>query len=60
MPHGERSEKLGHAGKEYWGKRLGPKMAPPGRIAKQLTHTAERAEKRRIEHEAKAARPEDV
>ena len=31
-------------GFEYWSKRAGPKMMPPGSIAKKLTHRAERQE----------------
>ena len=48
---GERAEKNGHAGREYWSPRLRG-MVPWGRIGKWMTHRRERAEARRIEREA--------
>jgi hypothetical protein len=50
MPHGEKAEKLGHAGREYWSPRLSG-MVPWGRIGKWLTHRRERAEAKRAERE---------
>ncbi len=49
--NGKRAEKSGHAGREYWSRRLRG-MVPWGRIGKWLTHRRERAEARRIERAA--------
>ena len=46
-PHGERAERIGHGGREYWSRRPGAPMGTWGRISKWLTHRAERAAKRR-------------
>lgn len=40
--YGERAEKRGHTGKEYWKSRLAPGGEAPGRITKTLTHKKER------------------
>lgn len=50
--HGERAEKMGHAGREYWSRRPGPRMGLWGRISKFFTH---RAERRQAKREAKRA-----
>jgi hypothetical protein len=48
MPHGERAERLGHAGREYWSRRPGFKMGTwethrkERRIAKRELRDAER------------------
>lgn len=49
---GESAEKNGHAGREYWSRRLSGATAW-GPIGKWLTHRKERAEARRLERELK-------
>jgi hypothetical protein len=44
--HGEGAEKFGHAGREYWSRRLRG-MWNWGRIAKAVTHRRERAQRKR-------------
>ena len=46
------------AGTEYW-KPRGEPMMSPGRRAKDRTHSMERAERRRIEHDAKYTTEEE-
>lgn len=48
--HGENAERNGHAGREYWSRRL-PGSVSWGRIGKWLTHRRERADARRQERE---------
>lgn len=53
--HKDGRKRGGHknrTGKEYWTPR-GEPMMTPGRRAKDRTHSIERAERRRIEHNAK-------
>jgi hypothetical protein len=52
--HGERAERAGHAGKEFWSRRGGPKVRthPVTPYGKKLTHRQERREKRKIERSA--------
>jgi hypothetical protein len=58
-PHGERAERFGHAGREYWSRRPGASMGTWGRISKWITHRAERAErKREIQREIEAMKGE--
>jgi len=53
MAHGERAEKNGHSGTDYWKSRLHRWGEIPGRFTKHLTHKKERREKKKIEREAK-------
>ena len=39
---GERAEKKGHAGKEYWGSRLHKHGELPSKFTKKMTHKKER------------------
>ena len=47
MSHGERAERLGHPGREYWSRRPGGRMWSWGRFGKWLTHRAERVQRKR-------------
>lgn len=51
MAHGERARRWGHVSREYWSRRLRG-MWNWGRFGKALTHTKERAARRREEHAA--------
>lgn len=46
MAHGERAERLGHAGREYWSPR-DPSMPDWGKSAKKRTHRRERTRRHR-------------
>lgn len=48
--HGEKAKRNGHAGREYWSRRL-PGCVSWGRIGKWLTHRRERAAARRQERD---------
>lgn len=48
MAKGERAAKVGHAGREYWSRRL-PGTPSWGRVGKWITHRRERAQTRREE-----------
>lgn len=52
MAHGERAERLGHSGREYWSRRPGFRMGGWGRVSKLWTH---RKERRLAAREARAA-----
>lgn len=51
MAHGDRAERSGHPGREYWSRRLRGAW-PWGKMGKQVTHRRERAKTRRDEHRA--------
>lgn len=53
--HGKRAEHMGHAGREYWSRRPGPRMGIWGRFSKWLTHRAERRQARRLAKQAEDA-----
>jgi hypothetical protein len=54
MSHGERAERQGHAGREYWSRRPGFRMGTWGRVSKWWTHRKERRARRREAAHAKA------
>ena len=53
MPHGERAERIGHGGREYWSRRPGCLMGEWGWYAKWRTHRTERARARQADRKIK-------
>lgn len=43
MAQGERAERAGHAGRDYWSRRLPGGCTPWGAVGKWITHRRERA-----------------